>query len=79
MSGARARIDALAAANPDAATLATLVSVAARVEPELLRRVRLAMITADVGAEADFRPDPGVRLKPRRRGHGLHITARRSS
>jgi WD40 repeat protein len=50
----RARIDRLRAANPAAADLAALCALAVRVEPELLRRLRLLLPGADVTAESDL-------------------------
>jgi hypothetical protein len=47
-------IEALRAANPQAALLAAVVSTAMRVEPELLRRCRLLLSDADVTAESDL-------------------------
>jgi hypothetical protein len=50
-----AAIELLAAVNPDAVALARLASLAAQVEPELLRALRLALVpAADVSAEADL-------------------------
>jgi WD40 repeat protein len=51
---ARRRIERLRAANPAAADLATLLSTAVRIEPLLVRRVRLLLAEADVGAELDL-------------------------
>lgn len=51
---ARARIDRLRAANPVAVDLAALCALAVRVEPELLRRLRLLLPAADVTAESDL-------------------------
>jgi len=48
-------IDQLAAINQDAVQLATLVSLASRIEPELLRTLRLEMLpSTDASAEADL-------------------------
>ena len=45
----------LAATNPDAVQLATLVSLASRIEPELLRAARIEMLpSSDASAEADL-------------------------
>jgi len=52
-ASARRRIEALRVVNPAAADLATLLSTAVRIEPALVRRVRL-LIEADVGAELDL-------------------------
>ncbi|MFC4068610.1 hypothetical protein [Actinoplanes subglobosus] len=47
--------------DPAAAELATLVSVAVHIEPELLRHVRLRLMTGtDVGAEADLWFSPWI-------------------
>ena len=52
---ARAIIARVESQSPDAVALATLVSPAVVIEPELLRRVRLAAAPQlDVGAEADL-------------------------
>lgn len=51
---ARRRIARLRAANPAAADLAVLLSTAVRAEPELVRRARLLLPDADVGAEVDL-------------------------
>src|SRR6266568_4700769 len=51
---ARAKIDRLRAANPTAVDLAVLCALAVRVEPELLRRLRLLLPGADVTAESDL-------------------------
>jgi hypothetical protein len=51
---ARHRIERLRAANSAAADLATLLSTAVRIEPLLVRRVRLLLAEADVGAELDL-------------------------
>lgn len=49
------RIAALAQKNPDACALAELASLAVRIEPELLRALRLlALPAADVAAETDL-------------------------
>jgi WD40 repeat protein len=48
------RVARLRAANPAAADLAVLLSTAVRIEPELVRRIRLLVPGADVGAEADL-------------------------
>lgn len=52
---ARAVVDAFGKRSPDALQLARAVSLAARVEPELLRKVRLELLPdIDAGAEADL-------------------------
>ena len=52
---AQTLIDELAAINPDAVQLAVMVSLASRIEPELLRSARLEMLSsADASAEADL-------------------------
>ena len=52
---AQALIDSLQGAQPDSLALARLVSPAAYVEPQLLRRLRLRLLpSVDVGAEADL-------------------------
>lgn len=57
-------IDDLAARNSDALALAVLVCIASRIEPELLRAVRLRMLTtADASAEADLWLSPLMRTR----------------
>ena len=51
---ARRRIERLRATNAAAADLATLLSTAVRIEPALVRRMRLLLPRADVGAELDL-------------------------
>jgi hypothetical protein len=52
---ARTIVDTFAAEHPDAYRLALAISIAVRVEPELLRRVRLRLLPEiDAGAEADL-------------------------
>jgi len=52
---ARALVDALGTRSPDALRLARVVSLATRVEPELLRKARLQLLPkVDAGAEADL-------------------------
>lgn len=52
---ARERVEALRARSPDAVRLACCVSAAARVEPELARRMRLALLPeVEAGVEADL-------------------------
>jgi len=51
---AAGRITRLRAANAAAADLATVCALAARVEPDLLRRLRLLLPRADAAAEADL-------------------------
>src|SRR4051812_24231384 len=51
---ARRRVEGLRAVNPAAADLATLLSTAVRIEPVLIREVRLLVPGADVGAELDL-------------------------
>jgi hypothetical protein len=51
---ATTRIDRLAVANPPAVALARLCSLAVRVEPPLLRALRLLVPDADASAEADL-------------------------
>ena len=52
---AQALIDNVRGAQPHSLALAKLVSPAAYVEPQLLRRLRLRLLpSADVGAEADL-------------------------
>ena len=53
MSGPADRIEALRERNPGAAELALAVSLAVRVEPDLLRHARL-LVGADATAEADL-------------------------
>ena len=49
------RIAQLHKRRPDAVALATLASLAVRVEPQLLRRLRVTLLPdADVGTEADL-------------------------
>lgn len=50
----RERIDELARLNPDAVTLACSLSLAARIEPELVRAARLLIPGATVVAETDL-------------------------
>ena len=50
----RRRIERLRATNAAAADLATLLSTAVRIEPALVRRMRLLLPRADVGAELDL-------------------------
>ncbi|HVN13554.1 MAG TPA: hypothetical protein VMT69_15785 [Kineosporiaceae bacterium] len=52
--GVRRRVERLRATNPAAADLATLLSTAVRIEPALVRRMRLLLPRADVGAELDL-------------------------
>jgi PLD-like domain len=62
--GAQELIDDLAARNNSAAALAAIVSIASRIEPELLRSARLAMLaTADASAEADLWLSPLMRSR----------------
>src|SRR5215470_7580068 len=51
---AAARITQLRAVHPAAAELATVCALAARVEPDLLRRLRLLLPRANAAAEADL-------------------------
>ena len=51
---AKDRIDALREVNPAAVDLARACALAARVEPDLLRRLRLLLPRTDAGAEADL-------------------------
>lgn len=48
------RVERLRRLNPAAVTLAVLAATAVRVEPALLRRLRLLVPEADVGAESDL-------------------------
>ena len=55
MGDAAKHIEKLASKNPNAVQLAKLVSLAMRIEPELLRKARLELLPdADAGAEADL-------------------------
>ncbi|MFL6255074.1 MAG: toll/interleukin-1 receptor domain-containing protein, partial [Pyrinomonadaceae bacterium] len=57
-------IDAFEAERPEAARLAQLVSLAVRIEPELVRAVRLRLLTeVDAGAEADLWFSPLVQTQ----------------
>src|SRR5215213_9103871 len=53
-SDIQAAIDLLRLHNPDSVRLGELVSLAARIEPELLRAVRLELTPFDAAAEADL-------------------------
>jgi WD40 repeat protein len=53
-SGAARRVGRLRAASPAAADLALACALAVRVEPDLLRRLRLLLPGADAAAEADL-------------------------
>ncbi|WP_437827914.1 pYEATS domain-containing protein [Sorangium sp. So ce1153] len=57
-------IERLAARNPKALDLATLASLAVRIEPELLRALRLELVPdADPSAEADFWWNAAVEIR----------------
>ena len=59
----QAAISLLRLDNPDALRLGELVSLAARIEPELLRAVRLELTPFDAAAEADLWFSPLVETR----------------
>jgi hypothetical protein len=56
-------IEAVRKVHPGACALARVVSLAARIEPALLRRARLELLPIDVGAEADLWFSPMVQSR----------------